>query len=195
MTNYNLSDYRIKITPEMFEAAVKEVHRRSSNLKPHFYLGYLSEESRQVLGFLGEFSCAIYFGHNWKDYIREDYKLADKYDLVFKDRKDNSISYKIDVKTETIPTLDILNKVMSRKINDDKPYGRRLIHQYQFENNLPNYDWVLFGCFLRPKEQNFDWGPVGYYWYLIGGIETKKNKRISSYNKNTFCWFISRSMR
>ncbi|WP_439328171.1 hypothetical protein [Lonepinella sp. BR2357] len=176
MTNYDLCDYRIEITQEMFEAAVREVERRSPNLKPHFYLGYLSEEARQVLGFLGEFSCATYFGYNWKDYIRKDYKLADKYDLIFKNREDSSISYRIDVKTETLPSYEILNKVMNKQIDDDKPYGRRLIHQYQFENNLSNYNWILFGCFLRPKESELSWNPVGNYWYLIGGIETEKIK-------------------
>lgn len=177
MANDNLSNYRIKITQEMFDAAVKEVKRRSPNLKPHFYLDYLNENARQVLGFLGEFSCATYFGYNWKDYIREDYKLADKYDLIFKDKYDNSKGYYIDVKTETLPSYDLLNKVMSKKINDDEPYGRRLIHQYQFENNLSNYDWILFGCFLRPNAPNTNWSPVGDYWYLIGGIETERIKQ------------------
>lgn len=186
MTNYNLSDYRIKITQEMFEAAVKEVKRRSPNLKPHFYLGYLNEEARQVLGFLGEFACATYFGYKWKDYIREDYKLADKYDLIFTDRETRSISYCIDVKTETLPNFEILKNIINKSIDDDKPYGRRLIHQYQFENNLSNYDWVLFGCFLRPKEANSNWSPIGDYWYLIGGLETEKIKKYEVTTKTPF---------
>lgn len=48
---------------------------------------------------------------------------------------------------------------MSKEINDNKPYGRRLTHQYQFENNLSNYDWILFGCFLRSEKTNSDWSP------------------------------------
>ncbi|OSI09794.1 hypothetical protein [Neisseria zoodegmatis] len=157
----------------MFNAAVNEVKKRSPNLRPHFTLGYLSEQDRQVIGFLGEFACAVYFGEDWKSHIRKDYRYADKYDLILKDKSNLSKKYKIDVKTETIPTKKILYRILNKEICDDEPYGRRLIHKYQFENNLHNYDWVIFGAFLRPAKAQ-GWNPIGKEWYLIGVIETPK---------------------
>ena len=151
----------IEITQEMFDAAKQEVVRRGLYLMPHFNLEYLDEQTRQIIGFLGEFACQEHLGIDWRANIRDNYLVADDYDFIWNNQR-------IDVKTETIPAENVLNQVVSRTINDDAAYGRRLIHQNQFINNVPNYDAILFGCFLRPNREH--WSPVGKYWYPIGGI-------------------------
>lgn len=151
----------IEITQEMFDAATQEVARRGGYLNPHFNLDYLDEQTRQIIGFLGEFACQEHLGIDWRDNIRDNYLVADDYDFIFNNQR-------VDVKTETIPTEHTLNQVINRTISDDVAYGRRLIHQNQFINNVPNYDYILFGCFLRPS--NGQWTPVGEYWHPIGSI-------------------------
>lgn len=151
----------IEITQEMFDAAKQEVTRRGNYLNPHFNLDYLDEQTRQIIGFLGEFACQKHLGIDWQSNIRDNYLSADDYDFVINNQR-------VDVKTETIPTEHMLNQVINRTIDDDAAYGRRLIHQNQFRNNVPNYDYILFGCFLRPN--NEQWNPVGKYWYPIGSI-------------------------
>lgn len=143
----------IEITQEMFDAATQEVARRGGYLNPHFNLDYLDEQTRQIIGFLGEFACQEHLGIDWRDNIRDDYLVADDYDFIFNNQR-------VDVKTETIPTEHTLNQVINRTISDDAAYGRRLIHQNQFRNNVPNYDYILFGCFLRPNN--------GLLWANIG---------------------------
>lgn len=154
----------IEITQEMFDAAKREVLRREKNLNPHFQLDYIKEEMRQIIGFLGEFACQEHLGIDWRDNIRDNYLVADTYDFIFNNQR-------VDVKTETIPTETVLKQVINRTIDDNVAYGRRLIHQNQFERNVPNYDFILFGCFLRPNSPN--WTPIGKYWYPIGSISCK----------------------
>lgn len=151
----------IGITEEMFDTATQEVRRRGNYLNPHFNLNYLDEQTRQIIGFLGEFACQEYLGLDWRDNIRDNYLVADDYDFIFNGQR-------VDVKTETIPSEVVLNQVVNRTINDNVAYGRRLIHQNQFINNVPNYDSILFGCFLRPNYTR--WSPIGKYWYPIGRI-------------------------
>ena len=52
----------IEITQEMFDAATQEVARRGGYLNPHFNLDYLDEQTRQIIGFLGEFACQEHLG-------------------------------------------------------------------------------------------------------------------------------------
>nr|WP_181716251.1 hypothetical protein [Psychrobacter sp.]QJS05368.1 hypothetical protein [Psychrobacter sp.] len=154
----------IVITQEMYDAAKTEVSRRGNDLNPHFHLDYIEEEMRLIIGFLGEFACQEYLGLNWRTNIRPDYSVADDYDFIYR----GSL---IEVKTETIPSKSTLDKVVARTINDDRPYGRKLIYEKQFENNIPKCDSIVFGCFLRPNTE--DWSPIGEYWYHIGHISCK----------------------
>lgn len=50
-------------------------------------------------------------------------------------------------------------KTKLRTIDDNVPYGRRLIHGNQYRNNLPNYDFVAFECMSRSNGE--DWHPIG----------------------------------
>lgn len=54
----------ILITQEMFDISKNEVARRGNYLHPHFNLDYLNENTRQIIGFLGEFACQEYLGIN-----------------------------------------------------------------------------------------------------------------------------------
>lgn len=154
----------ILITQEMLNIATKEVERRGNYLNPHFNLNYLNEDTRQIIGFLGEFACQEYLGINWRNNIRENYIKPDDYDFMHNYQR-------VDVKTETIPTQDTLNLVIQRTINDDIPYGRRLIVQGQYPL-LQHYDLVMFGAILRPNRPN-QWNPVGNYWYPIGMVTSQ----------------------
>lgn len=177
-------DNFIEITEEMFLSAKKEVLRREPNLNPHFTLSYLPEKDRQIIGFLGEFACCEYFGIDWRKNIRDDYDFADTFDLKIPSLRGDKI-YSVDVKTETIPTPEIFKKVVTRTIEDDKPYGRRLITEFQFLNNLDNYDYVIFGAFLRPNSVSNNWSPVGLKWYLIGCISKEEIKKNYTVTKRT----------
>ena len=154
----------ILITQEMLDIAQNEVARRGNYLHPHFNLDYLNENTRQIIGFLGEFACQEYLGINWRNNIRENYIRPDDYDFIHNHKR-------VDVKTETIPKQQILNLVTQRTINDDVPYGRRLIVQGQYPL-LQNYDLVMFGAILRPDRPN-QWNPVGNYWYPIGMVTSR----------------------
>lgn len=169
-----LRNIMIIITQEMAQRAIIETQRRGNNLNPHFGLKYLDEATRLAIGFLGEFACCEYLGINWQDNIRDNYDQADQYDFIYREKR-------CDVKTETIPTEIILDQVVNRTINDNVPYGRRLIHEYQFYNNLPHYDVIIFGCFLRPNQAG--WNPVGKAWYPIGAI--KSNVIMRDYEPTT----------
>ncbi|MCY6412997.1 hypothetical protein QTA56_12800 [Acinetobacter sp. VNH17] len=154
----------IKITQEMLSAAQNEVARRNNYLHPHFNLGYLNEDTRQIIGFLGEFACQTYLGIDWRVNIRDNYLRPDDYDFIHNGGR-------VDVKTETLPSMQLVNAVTTRQIHDDKAYGRRLIVAGQYPL-LTHYDMVMFGCFLRPQNSN-QWNPVGQYWYPIGMIESQ----------------------
>lgn len=154
----------IRITQEMLDAAQNEVARRNNYLNPHFNLGYMSEETRQIIGFLGEFSCQEYLGINWRDNIRENYLRPDDYDFIHNNQR-------VDVKIETLPNQQLLDSVSQRIINDNAPYGRRLIVEGQYPL-LHHYDLVMFGGLLRPSKTN-QWNPVDSYWYPIGMITSQ----------------------
>ena len=53
----------------------------------------------------------------------------------------------IEVKTETLPA-EIFMKLKNDDLEDDKPYGRRLINDEQVVL-LPKYAAVVFGAFKR----------------------------------------------
>lgn len=163
MCIYKEDDSMIIITQDMADRAIYETQRRGNHLHPHFDLPYLDEPTRLAIGFLGEFACCQLLGIDWEKNIRENYNRADEYDFIYRNKR-------CDVKTETLPTKEILDKVIERKIKDDVPYGRRLIHENQFNNNLPHYDVIIFGCFLRPDGNG--WNPVGAAWYPIGAIKS-----------------------
>ena len=60
----------ILITKEMLDTAENEVKKRGNYLNPHFNLDYLNENTRQIIGFLGEFACQEYLGINWRNNIK-----------------------------------------------------------------------------------------------------------------------------
>jgi len=146
---------KVKITNEMRTQARIESKKRNEFIKHHFEVGHLSFDERDQLGFLGEFACCEYLGIDWKSNIRDNYYTIDDFDFIIKNKK-------ADVKTETVP-FNYAQKILSKTINDNELYGRRLINKGQF-NLLTKYDIVIFSLFIRNKMD---------YWYPIGYTDTK----------------------
>lgn len=145
---------RIAITNEMKERAWEEAKRRKPHLhERHFAAG--TEEERDIMGFCGEFACSQMLLGNWEMFIRDGYETIDDHDIIYKGNK-------IDVKTESLPS-NLLKKVWTHNIQDDLPYGRRLICGAQ-ANLLPKYDLIVFGAVERG---NLD------FWYAVGYISTE----------------------
>lgn len=147
----------VVITQEMFDAAVEEANRREAQgcIRHHFSLEHLSDNDRNVIGFLGEFACKEDLGLNWRQGIREDYLTIDSGDIVISEQV-------IDIKTETIPKTPFW-KIIKKEISDDEPYGRRLIVEGQI-NLLHKYDYVVWGAFLRGDYTK---------WYGLGYLESR----------------------
>ncbi|WP_102409459.1 hypothetical protein [Vibrio cyclitrophicus] len=177
----------IDITNEMIEQSIIQTKKRNPDLKPHFENLNMTKEQGHQIGFLGEFAACAYFGLNWLDNIRADYKTIDTYDLALGNAK-------VDVKTESVP--DNIFKLLQTQftkpckqirkhspqwrqrpyfqhesIFDDKPYGRRLINVGQ-RKELEKKHVVLFGAvnrnsILKHKNGIFlkslsGWLPLGY---------------------------------
>lgn len=148
----------ITITNEMRTRAVLEAEKRNPYIKHHFNVEHLTDKDRDIIGFLGEFACCEYLGIDWKNNIRENYLTIDDGDI----KSGNMI---FDVKTETLPNdypHRYFHNVFNRIIDDDKPYGRRLIVEGQV-GLLEKYDIVIFGAFVRDKYDK---------WYALGYLET-----------------------
>ena len=139
----------------MLNQAQVEAKKRNPHIKHHFNVKHLSGNERDIIGFLGEFSGCQMFQIDWKKNIRDNYLTIDNFDLVYKNQR-------IDIKTETIP-FNYVEKILNKKIDDNKLYGRRLINAGQVAL-LSKYDIVVFGLFIR---ENFD------FWYCIGYQSTK----------------------
>ena len=144
----------VEITTEMIKRAEQEAEKRESHIKHHFSVEHLTDDKRNIIGFLGEFACCELLGIDWKENIRKDYLTIDSGDISIGD-------YLIDVKTETIPQPHF-DKVFNRIIDDDKPYGRRLITEGQIPL-LNKYNLVIFGAFVRERYNK---------WYALGYLET-----------------------
>lgn len=163
----------ISFTNEMIEQSIVQTEKRNPDLRPHFENLHMTKEQGHQIGFLGEFAACTYFGLNWLDNIRSDYKTIDTYDLALGNAK-------VDVKTESVPEkIFNLLQIQSTKrpffehelIFDDKPYGRRLINSGQREE-LEKKHVVLFGAVNRDsiiKNENdiflkglSGWLPLGY---------------------------------
>lgn len=142
----------VEITDEMVRRAEIEAAKREPHISHHFDVEHMSDDQRNEIGFLGEFACCELFGINWEGNIRDNYLTIDNGDIRLGE-------YLIDVKTETIPQ-PYFDKVFNRRIDDDKPYGRRLITKKQVPL-LEKYDLVVFGAFVR-----------GCYkkWYALGYV-------------------------
>lgn len=142
---------KVEITDDMKKQASIEAKRRDQFIKHHFEVGHLSYQERDELGFIGEFACCTLLGIDWKNNIRENYYTIDDFDLIINGKK-------IDIKTETVPE-NYAKKILSRSINDNELYGRRLVNKGQF-SLLAKYDLVIFSLFVRG---NLDfWYPIGY---------------------------------
>lgn len=148
----------VQITKDMDLAANREAQRRNPYIKHHFEVSHLTGNERDIIGFLGEFAAQQFLGLSWNDNIRDNYYTIDSGDGTV-----NGISF--DVKTETIPN-PYFRYVLSRSINDDGVYGRRLINSGQ-ANLLHKYNIVIFGQFLRNDYTR---------WYPIGYLETEFKK-------------------
>lgn len=148
----------IIITEEMKQQALEEAKKRNPYINHHFNVNHLTDEDRDIIGFLGEFAGCTYLGVDWRKNIRKDYLTIDSGDIKYK-------NLVIDIKTETIPNdppYKTFDKVFNRKINDDVPYGRRLIVEGQADL-LKKYDIVVFGAFIRGNYSK---------WYALGYLET-----------------------
>jgi hypothetical protein len=136
---------------EMILESKKQSKLREPFINHHFELEHLSGDERNQIGFLGEFACCQLFGIDWKKNIRENYLTIDEFDFSIK-------HLKVDVKTETVPH-SFISSIINGTVNDDKPWGRRLINKGQVPL-LDKYDVVIFG--LVDRENKNGWYPVGY---------------------------------
>lgn len=146
---------KVQISEEMKIRAKQEAIKRNPHINHHFDVNHLTGEERDIIGFLGEFACCELLKINWKDNIRKDYLTIDNFDVTVNGKR-------ADVKTETLPEK-FLKAVLSKTINDDGVFGRRLINQGQVIL-LPKYDIVIFGAFERG---NYN------YWFPFGYLESK----------------------
>lgn len=161
----------ITITPEMVNSAIRKTEKREAHINHHFRVKYkdgITNNDTDIIGFLGGFVACELLKIHWKNNIRADYITIDNGD----GECEKGI---FDVKTETLPSEELLDKVVSRSIDDKKPYGRRLINANQQEL-LKKYDIVIFGTFLRGDNNK---------WYPIGWIKTKKILREYSITEET----------
>lgn len=154
---------KIGITEDMYNRAVIERQKRDPYINHHFELEYFSSEKRDLIGFLGEFACCKMFGINWQENIRDNYYSIDDGDIILNKQV-------LDVKTETLP-LSFLQKLITGKIDDDKPYGRRLINNEQVPL-LKKYSAVIFGAFAREDCQN---NKFPHFWYALGYASVDKD--------------------
>lgn len=165
--------YEVPITKEMLQSAIIERKRRDPYINHHFEVEHFSSEERDVIGFLGEFACCELFDIDWKGNIRANYYSIDNGDIVLK-------GHIIDVKTETIPA-ELLMKLKNDILDDDKPYGRRLINDEQVVL-LPKYEAVVFGAFKREDCSGDKYPPC---WYALGYASVKKDLSRYSVTKMT----------
>jgi hypothetical protein len=136
---------------EMILESKKQSKLREPFINHHFELDHLSGDERNQIGFLGEFACCQLFGIDWKENIRENYLTIDEFDFSIK-------HLKVDVKTETVPH-SFVSSIINGTVNDDKPWGRRLINKGQVPL-LDKYDVIIFG--LVDRENKNGWYPIGY---------------------------------
>lgn len=145
----------INFTDEMIKESKTQTIKRMPDLRPWFSNVNMTKEQGHQIGFLGEFAACTYFGFDWRSNIRSDYKTIDPFDFMLRNAK-------VDVKTESVSTT-IYNKLKHQQFNksnrpyynhpsiqDDKPYGRRLINSGQ-RNELAKKHVVLFGAINRDK--------------------------------------------
>lgn len=149
-----LDYFYVKITDEMKNFAENEVNKRRKHINHHFKNPNMDQNQSDKIGFIGEFCACALLGIDWKSNIRTSYKTIDSGDGICSKGV-------FDVKTEVLPR-NYLRKVISRAINDDELYGRRLINIGQGPL-LKKYEIVIFGALIK---NSFD------KWYPLGWIET-----------------------
>ncbi|CAE6901050.1 hypothetical protein ACOMICROBIO_GDFFDHBD_01522 [Vibrio sp. B1REV9] len=168
----------INFTNEMIEQSIIQTKKRNPDLKPHFENLNMTKEQGHQIGFLGEFAACVYFGLDWLDNIRSDYKTIDTHDLTLGNAK-------VDVKTESVPDniFQMLQTQFRKRpflqhgsIFDDKPYGRRLINAGQ-RQELEKKHVVLFGAVNRDSMIEHEDGTflIGLSGWLPLGYVTVKN--------------------
>lgn len=165
--------YEVPVTEKMFQRAIIERERRDPYINHHFEVEHFTSEERDIIGFLGEFACCELFDIDWEGNIRENYYSIDNGDIVLK-------KHVIDVKTETLPA-ELLMRLKCDTLDDDKPYGRRLINDEQVKL-LPKYEAVVFGAFKREDCNGDRFPPL---WYALGYASVKKDLSKYSVTKKT----------
>ena len=142
------------ITDEMKERAEEESKKRESYIRHHFDVEHYNSFTRNIIGFLGEFAGCVMLGVDWKINIRPNYFTIDRLDAVYCGKR-------LDIKTETIPEPPF-SRVVTREIDDDEPYGRRLYHTGQ-ASLLKKYDIIIFGAIERLELLDIrKWCPIGW---------------------------------
>lgn len=165
--------YEVPVTEEMIDRAIIERKRRDPYINHHFEVEHFTSEERDVVGFLGEFACCELFDIDWKGNIRDNYYSIDNGDIVLK-------GHIIEVKTETLPA-ELFMKLKNDDLEDDKPYGRRLINDEQVVL-LPKYAAVVFGAF---KREDFSDEQYPSCWYALGYASVRKDLNRYSVTKKT----------
>lgn len=140
----------ILLSEEMFTRAKEERAKRDPYIEHHFEVQHFTGAERDIVGFLGEFACCESLGIDWHKNIRDNYLTADRGDI--------NKGVVLDVKTETIPRK-YFDPVFKHTVDDDRPYGRRLIARSQ-ASLIPHYDYIVFGGIVR--EDLSQWCPFGF---------------------------------
>lgn len=139
-----------KITNDMLIGAEKISPQRENYIRHHFTTKHYNTEMTNKIGYLGEFACAEMFGLDWQKIVKVN-KKSDDYDLLIG-------NFKIDVKTDTVPT-DFFLKLINGTLTKTERYYERWIHESQYEF-LDKYDVMLFGVIER---NSFNaWHPIGW---------------------------------
>jgi hypothetical protein len=149
----------VDILDEMKERARVESEKREPHIRHHFDIEHYDSFARNVIGFLGEFAGCVMLGLEWKANIRPNYFTIDKLDAVYYGKR-------LDIKTETIPE-PFFSRVVTKEIDDDELYGRRLYHTGQVRL-LQKYDIIIFGAIERLCLPDIK------QWFAVGWIEADK---------------------
>ncbi len=144
----------IPFTQEMIDESLIQSRKREQYINHYFESDVMDSETRNQVGFLGEFACCVALGLDWKANIRSDYLTADHGDLVLDGKK-------IDVKTNTHDSRFI-------PPHEKYPQGHFLVTEKQ-RSRLGDYDFIVNGAIDRAKMDG--WHPVGF-------ISTKELKSL-----------------
>lgn len=144
----------IPFTQEMIDESLIQSRKREEHINHYFESDVMDGETRNQVGFLGEFACCVALGLDWKANIRSDYLTPDHGDLILDGKK-------IDVKTNTHDSRFI-------PPHEKYPQGHFLVTEKQ-RSRLGGYDFIVNGAIDRAKMDG---------WYPVGFISTKELKSL-----------------